>query len=166
MGVATVSTLGPWGWSSCFSPRHVSISAWGAALSSLLAVLLLALVLVRTPPERPPHTEASNLSEFVEHLRLRGVQLYVVSRARQGGGPDRHLYLTEDPTATWDALASKARLVERLHQWRGTVCVESQFTGLTDEVAVDQWGVNGCRIGNFVLFGDDRVLRRIEDACR
>jgi hypothetical protein len=128
--------------------------------------VLLARLPARPPPERPPHTEASNRSEFVEHLRQRGVKLYVVSGARHRRGPNDHVYLTEDPTATWDALASQARLVERLHQWRGTVCVEYPRTGLTDEVAVDHWGVNGCRIGTFVLFGDDRILRRIEDACR
>jgi hypothetical protein len=123
-------------------------------------------VLARPSPEPPPHTEAANLSEFVEHLRQRGVQLYVVAGARQGGGPDYHLYLTEDPAVTWASLASKVRLVERLHQWRGTVCVECPLPGLTADDALADWGVNGCRIGTFVLFGDDRILRRIEDACR
>jgi hypothetical protein len=44
--------------------------------------------------------------------------------------------------------------------------VENPFTGLIEGVAVDQWGVNGSRIGNFVLFGGERILRRIEEACR
>jgi hypothetical protein len=94
------------------------------------------------------------------------VRLYAVAGARQGGGPDHHVYPTEDPAATWDGLASQARLVERRPQWRGTVCVESPLTGLTEEVAVDHWGANGCRVGPFVLFGDERILRRIEQACR
>jgi hypothetical protein len=161
-----MSALGPRGWSSFLRPRRVSIGEWGAALGCGLLAVLLARVPARPPPERPPHTEASNLSEFVEQLRQRGVQLYVVSGARHGRGPNDHVYLTEDPAATWDSLAAKARLVERLHQWRGTVCVEYPRTGLTEEVAVDQWGAIGGRIGPFVLFGDDRVLRRSEDACR
>jgi hypothetical protein len=161
-----MSALGPRGWSSFRRLRHVSIGGWGAVLGGGLLAGLLARGPTRPPAERPPHTEAANLTEFGEQLRRRGVHLYVVAGARHGRGPDHQVYLTEDPTATWDALASQVKLVERIHQWRGTVCVESPLTGPIEDVAVDHWGVNGRRIGNFVLFGDERILRRIEDACR
>jgi hypothetical protein len=138
-----------------------------AAIWCVLLVGLLASLLILPQPERPPHTEAANLTDFVEQLRQRGVQLHAISGARdQKGGRDFHVYLTEDPTATWFSMQSKFKTVECLHQWRGTVCAEDPIAVMAVEDLLADWGKNGCRIGKFLLFGDERVLRRIEEACR
>jgi hypothetical protein len=128
-------------------------------------VLLAALLLVRLPPEQPLNTEGQTLTDFAEHVRQRGVQLRVVPGARQGG-PNYLGYLTEDPDATWLSLQSKARAVECIHQWRGTVWVEHVLFEPHAEMALAEWGAYGGRVGNFILFGDDRILRRIQNACR
>jgi hypothetical protein len=128
-------------------------------------VLLAGLLLVRLPPEQPLNAEGQTLTDFVEHVRQRGVQLHVVPGERRGG-PNYRGYLTEDPDATWASLQSKVRAVECIHQWRGTVWVEHVHFELHAEMSLAVWGPYGGRIGNFLLFGDDRILRRIQEACR
>jgi hypothetical protein len=81
------------------------------ALGCSLLAVLQAPLLSRVLSERPPHTEAATLTEFVEQLRQRGVQLHAVSGAQgQEGGPSYHVYLTEDPTATWLAIAGQGQV--------------------------------------------------------
>src|SRR5262245_2977447 len=152
----------PRGWPPALRPLNPGRRA--ALWCGLLAVLL-AVLLAEPQPERPPHTEAVNLTEFVEQLRQRGVQLHAVWGARDRAS-GHHVYLTEDPGATWLAMHSKVRSVRHLHQWRGTVCVEHVLPGVPVEDALADCGGNGRRIGKFLLFGDERVLRRIEEACR
>src|SRR5262245_22381747 len=82
----------------------------------LLAVLVAYLLLVRLRSEQPLSTEGRTLADFVEHVHQRGVQLYVIPAARQGG-PNYQGYLTEDPDATWTSLQSKLRTVEHIDQW-------------------------------------------------
>jgi hypothetical protein len=55
------------------------MTATQAELGCGLLAVLQARGPTRPPSERPPHTEASNLTEFVEQLRQRGVHLYVVA---------------------------------------------------------------------------------------
>jgi hypothetical protein len=132
---------------------------------SLLTVLLAALLLVPLPSEHPLNAEGQTLTDFAEHVRQRGVQLHVVPGARQGG-PNYQGLLTEDPDATWASLQSKVRAVECIHQWRGTVWVEYVHFELHAETALAAWGPYGGRIGDFILFGDERLLRQIQEACR
>jgi hypothetical protein len=138
-----------------------------AALGCGLLAVLLAPLLSRALSERPPHTGAADLAEFAEQLRQRGVELHAIPAGRdQQAGPGYHVYLTEDPAATWLSMQAKARSVECLHEWRGTVCVEHPVPGVTVEEGQADWGGSGRRIGKFLLFGDERLLRRIEQACR
>src|SRR5262249_56270753 len=128
----------------------------GAVACGLLGVLL-AVLLVGPQPERPPHTDAANLTDFVAQLRQRGVRLHAVWGARDGVS-GHHVYLTEDPSATWLALQSKVPAVRQLHQWRGTVCVEHVLPEALADDALALCGTNGPRIGKFLLFRDDRLL--------
>jgi hypothetical protein len=144
----------------------MNLKGTGPLLScSLLAVLLAALLLVRLPSEQPLNAEGQTLTDFVEHVRQRGVQLHVVPATRQSG-PSYQGYLTEDPGATWLSLQSKVRAVECIHQWRGTVWVEQVHFEPQAEISLAAWGPYGGRIGNFLLFGDERLLRQIQEACR
>ena len=136
-----------------------------ALCCGLLAVLPAALLLARLVPETPPNTEGQTLADFAEHVRQRGIQLHVVPAQRQGG-PNYRGYLTEDPDATWLSMQKKVRAVERIHQWRGTVWVEHVHFEVRAEMMLADWGPHGCRVGDFLLFGDDRLLRRIQEACR
>jgi len=132
---------------------------------SLLAVLLAYLLLDRPRPEPPLSAAGQTLTDFAEYVRQRGVQLHVVPGARQGG-PNYQGYLTEDPDATWNSLQGKVHAVECIDQWRGTVWVEHVSFELHAETVLAEWGPYGGRIGNFILFGDERIVRRIQEACR
>ena len=157
-----MSFLGPRGWPAALPPAHPGRRA---ALGCGLLAALLAAPLCRPPPARPPHTDAANLTAFVGQLRQRGVPLHAVWGARDGAS-GYHVYLTEDPGATWRALQSRPRSLQHLDRWRGTVCVEQVLPVASREDELADWGANGRRIGPFLLFGDARLLRRIEGACR
>jgi hypothetical protein len=135
---------------------------------ALGATLVAALLLPRSPDQsprgRPPlDTRGWTLTDFVGHLRQRGVDLRVVP-GTSDGSHHTHVYLTEDPGATWATVQLKRQVVECIHEWRGTVRVWHVVPGLEESVA--EWGPYGCRIGRFLLFGDEAILRRILDACR
>ena len=65
-----------------------------------------------------------------------------------------------------EAAALDKQDAEYIDQWRGTVWVEYVAFEPHAEAALAEWGRYGGRIGNFLLFGDDRLLRRIQEACR
>jgi hypothetical protein len=154
------------GWTALARTGTCLAAGERAALGGgLLAALLAAALLFRSRSETSLNTNDMTLTDFAAHLRQRGVPLHVVPGARHGG-PHHHGYLTEDPDATWAAMQHKFRIVECLHQWRGTVWVGDARLEPDAEGALAQWGEHGCRIGTFYLFGDDRVLRRIQAACR
>jgi hypothetical protein len=132
----------------------------------LLAALLLAHLAFWSARDKPLDTRGWKLSDFVAHLERRGLQLHAVPTLKDGpllGSA----YLTEDPGATWESMQSKVRAVERIDLWRGTVWVgHGYFSAEDEEDTLVGWGGNGCRIGDFLLFGDERLLRRIQAACR
>lgn len=139
---------------------------WGLALGcGLLAVLLLTPLLCRCPAGERLDTRGWGPDELLDHLNRSGVQLRVVP-AEQNGGPCDSLYLTEDPAATWNSLVHQMVTVERIHQWQGSVWVGRARHYIDVEDLLAQWGKHGCRIGDFLLFGDERVLRRIQEVCR
>jgi len=161
-----ISFLSPRGRSPLPRPRGGLNPRCGVALCwSLLALLLLAHLLLRSRSGGPLDTRGWKLTDFVEHLQKRGVRLHAVPGTRHGG-PCGYVYLTEDPDAGWDSLAGKMRIVERIHEWQGTVWVGGPGWYVDVEEEVARWGPHGCRIGDFFLFGDERLLRRIQEACR
>src|SRR5262249_12859096 len=138
---------------------------FGVALCcGLLSALLLALLLLPPRPEKEFDVPGGGLADFVEHLQGRGVGLRVIWGARDGGMGD-YAYLTEDPGVTWAAMQSKPRDVASIDRWRSTAWVGSLRPGV-EEADAAQSGPYGCRIGPFLLFGDDRILRQIQEACR
>jgi hypothetical protein len=133
----------------------------------LFVVFLLAQRVVRSRSEKPLDTTGWQLADFLEHLQQREVKLQVAWGPRSSKGLYKHqLYLTEDPDATWSALQHKVVNVQCIGQWHGTVWVGYPQPWTDVEDLLYQWGECGCRIGNFLLFGDDRILRRIQEACR
>jgi hypothetical protein len=62
-------------------------------------------------------------------------------------------------------LETKPKIVERICQWRGTVWVGQALPNEDVEGFLDQMGPYGGRVGEFILFGDERILRRVRDAC-
>jgi hypothetical protein len=132
---------------------------------ALMVVLVLADHLCRSRAGNRLDTRGWQMADFLEHLQKRGVQLHVVP-ATEHGGWSGGAYLTEDPDATWASLQCRIKAVERIHQWHGTVWVGRAYSWFDAEAALARWGEYGCRIGDFLLFGDERLLRRIQEACR
>jgi hypothetical protein len=125
-------------------------------LVALAASLGLALSLL-SPPE-PVDPTGWSLTDLVEHLDRRGLPLRVVP-ARQDGCWGNDIYLTQDPALTWIVFQRKGKAPDRARQWRGSVWVRR----LGDwNWQVPDWGPNGCRIGGFLLFGDERLLERMK----
>jgi hypothetical protein len=114
---------------------------------------------------QPPDTAGWTLTDFTEHALRRGVPLRAIPGS-QHAGPYYDGYLTEDPDATWRSLQLKPKTAEHAHLWRGTVWVGQR---LCDEDAADtlaHWGGHGGRVGTFLIFGDEWLIRRIRDAWR
>jgi hypothetical protein len=74
--------------------------------------------------------------------------------------------LTEDPGETWASFQLKPKAAAYVGRWRGSVWVERIDPSTDVEGLLWQWGGCGCRFGNFLLFGDERVIRRIRQAFR
>src|SRR5262249_44571317 len=131
--------------------------------ATLAAAFVLHWLSFADSPGPTIDTRGWTLTEFVEHLDQHGVQLHVVPGTSRGNRCD-DVFLTVDPGATWLTLQHKRRLVECIEEWEGSVRV---WYALQDsEEFVDEWGPYGCRIGRFFLFGDEQVLRRIQEVCR
>jgi hypothetical protein len=155
----------------CDSPRSNRVKGflklqWSLSLCcALLVALVLACHLCRFRSDKRLDTQGWQMTDFLEHLKKRGVQLHVVPAAKHGA-LSKGVYLTEDPDATRASLECKPKAVERIHQWRGTVWVGRAYPWDDVGVVLAQWREYGCRIGDFMLFGDDQLLRRIQEACR
>src|SRR5262249_27538454 len=115
------------------------------------------------PPHAPQEVNISGwgLAEFIEHLHHRGIQLRVIS-TRSDGVLDENVYLTENPDESWLSFQRKVKGPEQIDQWRGSVYVERN-PAYGDEL-LSQWGEHGCRIGDFMLFGDRQLSQRIQRA--
>jgi hypothetical protein len=100
-----------------------------------------------------------HLADFVRHLHERGLHLKVVS-SRQDGRWGGDLYLTENSDLTWQSFQVKPRTAARIEQWRGSVWVRRLPRGDTAWSLYD-WQEPGCRIGPFLLFGDEELIERI-----
>jgi hypothetical protein len=75
-------------------------------------------------------------------------------------------YLTEDPGATWVSLQGLPKTAEHAHLWPGTVWVGRHPRGVDATGALDDWGEHGGWVGTFALFGDERLIRQIQEVCR
>jgi hypothetical protein len=155
----------------CDSPRSNRVKGFltlnrGLSLCcALLVALVLANYLCRSRAGNRLDTRGWQMTDFLEHLQKRGVQLHVVPATKQGRLSEG-VYLTEDPDATRASMQCRIKVVERIHEWHGAVWVGRAVPWLNMEAALARWGEYGCRIGDFLLFGDERLLRRIQEACR
>jgi hypothetical protein len=141
----------------------LSLKSGLAQCCGLLFVLIGAALLFLTPSETPLDTRGWKMSDFLEHLKYRGLELHVVPAAEQGRCDN--VYLTEDPNATWASMQCKSMTLERIHQWHGVVSVEHTYPWIDRGHELAQWASYGCRIGDFILFGDAQILQRIREAC-
>jgi hypothetical protein len=133
--------------------------------SALLVILVLACHFSRLLSDKRPDVRGWQMTNFLEHLQRRGVRLHVVPEA-ENGCLSQGVYLTEDSGATRASVCRKMKVVEFIDEWRGTVWVGRACPGADVEDLLDQWGECGCRIGDFILFGDENLLRSIQEACR
>src|SRR5262249_22272966 len=78
---------------------------------ALLVVLVLADHLCRSRAGNRLDTRGWQMTDFLEQLQKRGVQLHVVP-ATEHGRLSEGVYLTEDPDATWASLQCKMKAVE------------------------------------------------------
>ena len=136
----------------------------------LLAVFLLADRLWQSRSEKPLDIRGWELTDLLAHLQKRGVHLHVVNTRKDGDVRGsvylNSVYLSKDPNATWLSLAGKKKVVESIHDWTGTVWVGHALSPFDAEDRLAQWGANGCQIGGLLLFGDEQLLRCIQEACR
>ena len=155
----------------CDSPRSNRVKGFlnlNTSLSlccALLVVLVLVCHLCRFRSDNRLDTRGWQMTDFLEHLQKRGVRLHVVPATEQGRLSEG-VYLTEDPDATRACLERRMKVVERIHEWRGTVWVRRADTWFNADELIAEWGEYGCRIGDFILFGDKLLLRSIQEACR
>src|SRR5262249_20622676 len=143
----------------------LSQKCWLGLLCSLVAVILLARLPIGLRSDKVLDTKGWELADLLKHLREHGVRLHAVAAANNGF-PRNHAYLTEDPEATWHSMQEKWRAVECIQEWQGTVWVGKAGPWFDVEDELAQWGEYGCRIGDFIFFGDKQLLRRIQVACR
>jgi hypothetical protein len=132
---------------------------------ALLVVLVLACHLCRLGSDKRLDTRDWQMTDFLEHLQKRGLHFHVVPEVEHGS-VSQGVYLTEDPGATWASMQCKAKIDAYIHEWRGTVWVGRPSCWKDREGLLVQWGECACQIGNFILFGDKELLRRIQEACR
>ena len=129
-----------------------------ALLGGLLVVCALAHGFLRPSSAAPLETQREQLRQLVEQLQQSSLGLRVIT----GGSRPDAVYLTEGPEATWEAMQVKVRQAECIHQWHGTVWAGCMYTTYYVEDLLADWGDHGCRIGDVLLFGDARLLRRIQ----
>jgi len=131
-----------------------------------LLALGLALALSATRWRSSRHDVPApgwGLAEFIDHLHGQGIQLRVIPDWPDGTRCVA-AFLTEDPDETSSSLQSKPKVVERVGRWRGSVWVRRIHCSTDVEGLLWQWGEYGCRIGNFLLFGDKQIIDRIRRA--
>jgi hypothetical protein len=137
-----------------------------ALVLSLLAVVLIPLAakaLCRCPrgrPSSPVDTRGWGLREFVAHLDAGGLPLRVVASRADGKWAD-NVYLTADPDADWHTFQLKNQSPERLSQWWGAVWLHRIGPATVPESRLAAWEGRGCRIDDFLLFGDPTLIERI-----
>jgi hypothetical protein len=100
------------------------------------------------------------MAEFVDYVRSRGLPLRAVPSSVPVHLEANTLYLTESPDETTWSFNLKAVDVSHLDRWKASVWVTkvSPFYSVNQ----DGWGRNGFRVGDFVLFGDERLIRSIQ----
>jgi hypothetical protein len=140
----------------------------GTAHLASLCLLALALALALSAALRPSSRHKVpapgwRLAEFIDHLRAQGIQFRVIPD-RPDGPCCNAAFLTEDPDETWLSCQKKSKTVERIVQWRGSIWVKRIDRYTDTEGLLWQWGEYGCRIGNFLLFGDKQIVDRIRRA--
>jgi hypothetical protein len=146
------------GFRSARARAFLDVKAGLALLGALLVACALARGLARPRPAAPLEAQRAQLRHLIDQLQQSGLGLRVVAA---GSRPDS-VYLTEDPEATWEAMQAKARQPERIHQWQGTVWAGCLLAEEAVEDLLADWGEHGCRLGDVLLFGDARLLRRIQ----
>jgi len=131
------------------------VLAWAGGL-----FLVLGIALQAPSKGQPVDISTWDVPQFVNHLKAGGVDLKVVS-TRRDGQIGNSVYLSSDPQATWLDFQRKARAVQYADEWQGAVWVESLDRRGSIEWPVEEWGVHGCQIGCFVVFGDACLIERI-----
>src|SRR5262245_36795586 len=132
---------------------------------SCLCLLALALpTALRPSPRQEVPAPGWRLAEFIGHLDAQGIRLRVIPE--RPAGSCHGAFLTEDPGETWASFQLKPKIADCLGRGRGSVWVECVNPAADAEGLLWQWGGCGCRIGNFLLFGDERVIGRIRGAFR
>jgi hypothetical protein len=136
----------------------------GTAHVTCLCLLALALsaALWRSSRHEVP-APGWRLAEFIDHLHAQGIHLRVITD-RPDGPCCNAAVLTEDPDETWSSCQKKPKVVERIGRWRGSIWVQRIDCSTDTESLLWQWGEYGCRIGNFLLFGDKQIIDRIRRA--
>jgi hypothetical protein len=136
--------------------------SWQVWSISSLAVLVGGMALFQPSHEKVVDTRGWELDQFLEHLSSRGINHHV--RVMPGAAPISQVILSEDPTLSWESIQRKVVAVESIHLWHGTVSIWLTHPDIEMQDQVAMWGRNGCQIGDFVLFGDERILLQIQEA--
>jgi hypothetical protein len=135
--------------------------AVGMVPVACLGLLALALFAALWPSSRQAVPAPGwGLAEFIDHLRAQGIHFRVIPD-RPDGSLCSKAFLTEDPDETWSSCQKKPKLVERIGQWRGSIWVQRVDRDTDTESLLWLWGEYGCRIGNFLLFGDKQIIDRV-----
>ena len=132
----------------------------GLGLGVWAFALLTAVFLFAAEKAAPPVPDW-DLTEFVEHLHRHSLAVRVVPSRADGQWVDQ-IYLTENPNETWQSFQRKPRVEEAMDLWQGSVWVWRVRPQTETQFYLVQFGRCGCRIGNMVLVGDERLIQRID----
>ena len=143
--------------------QRAKLPALTLSLLALLSAPFVAKAICRCSCcSRPVDTSGWKLRDFVDHLDDRGLRLRVVPSRADGLWAD-NVYLTSNPDATWQDFQLKNQSPERLNQWWGAVWLHRIGPATDVEARLHAWQGSGSRIDDFLLFGDPKLIKRIEE---
>ncbi len=101
------------------------------------------------------------LSELVEHLNVKGLNVHLQSTQQNGAiGQTAFLTLTE---RNWRSLNALKKDKKCIHEWRGVLFCERVGESDTAYFA-EQWGDQCLAVGPFLFYGDTELLHRVRSA--
>jgi hypothetical protein len=126
----------------------------GNALLPLAFVATAVAAVVVSSCARP--REPGSIAELLSRLRGAGIDWHVVPLNQGAGDVEQGAYLCESPRR-WDELL-QPRDPRFAARWGGVVLAD----GHARTLVADDWGECGLAVGGLVLFGDPRMLEKVQ----
>jgi hypothetical protein len=142
--------------------QRFSRYGWWFAVFGIMAFLVVALRQCGIDPVPSARSlDDWELSELVEHLNVRGLNVHLRSTQENGAiAQTAFLTLTD---RNWRSLNALKKDKKCIHEWRGVLFCERVGESDTAHFA-DQWGDQCLTVGPFLFYGDVELLHRVRSA--